>query len=68
MTEEVESGAGVADSFPLSLFEMINRGTNMEKRLGMRTYDSRVIAVTLPWTQSMIVVTSPIGDQAPPLW
>ena len=53
---------------PLTMREANKRGTTMETRLGMNRFVINGAVLIFPSTQSMIVVTSPIGDQAPPLF
>ena len=54
--------------FPLNTGknEATNKGTIKHTVAGINTYSTNLAAVTLPFTQSIVVVTSPIGDQAPP--
>ena len=42
-------------------------GTIAETRLGNKSDDIKLDDVTFPFIHSIIVVTSPIGDHAPPL-
>ena len=46
---------------------MINTGTNADTRLGKKRCGIVAEVEIFPLTHSMIVVTSPMGDQAPPL-
>ena len=47
--------------------DAIHTGTIVETRLGSNSDSTSGTEVTLPLTQSIIVVTSPMGDHAPPL-
>ena len=50
----------------LSLKDMINRGTSKQVRLAANVEETMLAALICPPIQSMVVVTSPMGDQAPP--
>ncbi len=52
---------------PWSSLDDMHKGTNMETRLGRNMAGTMPSADTLPLTQSMMVVMSPMGDHAPPL-
>ena len=54
--------------FPLNTGknEATNKGTIKHTVAGINTYSTNLAALTLFFTQSIVVVTSPIGDQAPP--
>ena len=60
------SSAGGLVTFPLRVNERIMSGMIILTRLGKMTLVIIAIVVTCPPIQSMMVVTSPIGDHAPP--
>ena len=45
----------------------MTRGMTSDTRQGSRRLSMSLADETLPFIQSMIVVTSPMGDHAPPL-
>ena len=53
-------------SSPLSIYCMIKAGTTIETIDGTRISDITPAAVMTPLFQSIMVVTSPIGEKAPP--
>ena len=53
-------------NFPSSCMLRIAAGTTIEMRLGMKISVSTPCVVITPLIQSMMVVTSPIGEKAPP--
>ena len=57
----------VSTSSPLSILVARSIGTIIDIKPGINREDIRGPVVILPFIQSIIVVTSPIGDHAPPL-
>ena len=51
---------------PLRVLPSRSTGTTMQTRLGSRVFTMMLTVVTCPLIQSMMVVTSPMGLQAPP--
>ena len=51
---------------PFKIRLMINKGTSRETKLAINVISMMFNAETFPETHSMMVVTSPIGDHAPP--
>ena len=54
-------------NLPLSWYCRINAGTSMEMSEGMKISVMTPCVVMTPLIHSMIVVTSPMGEKAPPL-
>lgn len=53
---------------PCIMREAINTGTKVDTKLGNNSDSTNGREVTFPLTHNIMVVTSPIGDQAPPLF
>lgn len=60
-----EALLGVVNS-PLKLIPAMIRGTNIANKEGMNKLVITEPEVILPFTHNMMVVTSPIGEKAPP--
>ena len=58
--------SALTESSPLSIYCMIKAGTTIETIDGMRISEMTPAAVMTPLFQSIMVVTSPMGEKAPP--